>query len=76
MFPIVLRKVLIAGSLAGLLSGCFSSQCEDMGFTPGTPAHAQCDYQLRANMANMLMQYSIATAPQQRNYTITCVGCR
>ncbi|MGE5442922.1 MAG: hypothetical protein ACM3Q0_07765 [Bacteroidota bacterium] len=76
---ITTRKMLMVAAATVARGGCFSSDCVDMGFTEGTPEHARCEYQLRANMAQVLMQGSqniSQSLPQYYNYTVTCVGCR
>jgi hypothetical protein len=72
------HRILMTAMATAMLGGCFSSDCVDMGFTEGTPEHARCEYRLRANMAQLIMQGSQninQSLPQYHNYTVTCFGC-
>jgi hypothetical protein len=48
------RRSLLAATLVLFVGGCYSAQCEKMGFAEGTPENARCVYQLQMDMAHSL----------------------
>lgn len=69
---IAIRKLLVvfANTLA---HGCFSSQCEKMGYGPeGSAENERCAFLLRQNFANRLQQASnnLGT-PYNNRYALT-----
>jgi hypothetical protein len=50
------RWSVLAAALTLLMGGCYTSECEKMGYAEGTPENARCVYQLRSELTQQLNQ--------------------
>ena len=67
-----IRRSLLAVTLALLAGGCYSYQCEKLGFAEGTPEHGECVRQVRIETLQSLQQ-----TQQKQKHTVRSdkAGC-
>lgn len=53
-----LRRGLLAAALTLLAGGCYSAQCEKMGYASGTPENARCVYAMQKQTNDALNNLS------------------
>jgi hypothetical protein len=77
-----LRSVL-AAALTLLAAGCYTAECEKMGYAKGTPEHARCTYQLQSQLTQQLnlmtqqlngMSQQLATSRQSQPTGLTGIS--